>query len=734
MNHLFSEYKCVVYWYTTPLNKKDFRVKNGSARRKADTALGAAEQRIKEQVTAANSADPYEILWVEDVSDLCETGDKHESLSKLRQLEQSILHPRQKRLGMWVPSENKASEWFFDTKRESVDNVVKVGKEIINEVRHGVARPNAYLMRDEQQACHDKAVAHFNAGGVQFLMNAKMRFGKTFTSYQIMKSLNVKRVLVITYKPAVDASWREDLESHIDFENWHYHSAKTDYSATSPIKLDGNGVEVLFASFQDFNDFEKDKWQFARHYHYDLVVIDEMHYGSATDRAKESLAQLKYDRTLYVSGTPLKALMSGQFLDEEIFTWSYADEQAKRKQEELTGWETELYRWLPVMKFHTYEVSEEAKKQTSVYSSEEGFTMTKMFSSDAGVKFNDESAVKLFLDQVFGIGVRKDHSPVRTFACDHMLWMMPPSVNSVNAMCKLLQAKVGDDYHIINVAADNVRRLDEVKQKILTHSKTITVSCGRFNTGVTVEAWDAVYMLDDTRSPESYFQTIFRAQSPDGKRGKEECAVMDFNPQRCLEMIYEFADVAAKSGQSTQQAVREFLDFAPVLDHSGNKPVQIDVDHVLNMMAETGGYAERFGSSVMLNWSLLDKVADKFYGINPDKNVKATNQIADNDIELGKNFEPQDAVRNQTAPDPDIEAQKELRQRITTMMRRLPTYLFLEEAKIDSVEELVYNNNNELFIETVGIPIETFEELCVGFIKTDRLNRCIMAYNQIEAM
>ena len=189
-----SKYYTVMYWYTTPLNRGVSRVKNGSARRKADSAYEAAEQRIKEQVTAANSADPYEILYVDDVSDMCETGEKHESLSPLRQLEQGWLHAKQKRLGMWVPSKNSSTEWFQDTKKESVDNVVEIGKALINERRHGVSRPNAYLMRNEQQECHDKAVAHFDANGSKFLMNAKMRFGKTFTSFQIMKTLNAKRV------------------------------------------------------------------------------------------------------------------------------------------------------------------------------------------------------------------------------------------------------------------------------------------------------------------------------------------------------------------------------------------------------------------------------------------------------------------------------------------------------------------------------------------------------------
>ena len=726
-----SKYYTVMYWYTTPLNRGVSRVKNGSARRKADSAYEAAEQRIKEQVTAANSADPYEILYVDDVSDMCETGEKHESLSRLRQLEQGWLHAKQKRLGMWVPSKNSSSEWFQDTKKESVDNVVEIGKALINERRHGVSRPNAYLMRNEQQECHDKAVAHFDANGSKFLMNAKMRFGKTFTSFQIMKTLNAKRVLVLTYKPAVDASWREDLESHIDFEGWKYYSAKNDFSNANPIVLDGDAeVEVLFGSFQDANELKKAKWQYAIDYHYDLVVIDEMHYGSKTQRATDTLAALSYDKILWVSGTPLKALMSGEFLDEE----SYADEQAKRKIEKDTAWETELYRWLPEMRFHTFEVSEEAKKQTQCYSEEEGFTMTKMFGSDDGETFVDDSAVKLFIDQVFGIGVHKSQSPVRTHAVDHMLFVMPPAVKSAEAISKLLEQRVGNEYTIINVAGDNVRDLNKVKGMILANAKTITVTCGRFNTGVTVPEWDMVCMMDDTRAPETYFQTIFRVQSPDKIREKELCSVVDFNPQRCLEMIYEFADITAKPGQSTQSAVREFLDFAPVLDHSGNKPVEISVDTVLNMMAETGSYAERFGSNVMLNWGMLDDVADKFYGIDAEKSVKKSDQISNNGLERGKNYESTGKIKTKSEIDLEIKELKELKERVVTMMRRLPTYLFLEENQIDSIDDIMYTNNVELFKDTVGITIKDFDELCSGFIKTDRLNRCIMAYNQIEAM
>lgn len=693
----------LIYIYTTE-TYRDYR----GWRKVGQTRQDSAEIRVAQQDGTSNP-EPLLIEKTFEVDDWISDHTIHSELQKMGKI----------RVRM-----DKDREWF----ECSVDDVATA----INNIRYGISRPNDYPMRDEQQECHDKAVAYYRAGGDKFLMNAKMRFGKTFTSYQIMRSLAVKRALVITYKPAVDASWREDLETHVDFDGWKYFSAR-EFSADTPIKMPTTGVNILFTSFQDFNDFEKKKWQIAKNYHYDLVVIDEMHYGSKTQRAQKSLAELDYDRILYVSGTPLKALISGEFLDDEIYSWSYSNEQSKRNIEKDNDWQTDIYRWLPVMKFHTFEISDDAKRLTSCYNEEEGFTMTKMFGSDDGEIFNDESAVKLFLDQVFGRGVRKEHSPMRTFAVDHSLWVMPSNVKSATSMCKILEKMVGDDYRVINVAGDNVKSLDKVKSLIAANDKTITVTCGRFNTGVTVPEWDAVFMLDDTRAPETYFQTVFRVQSPDKNRSKELCVVFDFNPQRCLEMIYEFADISANNAQSTQSAVREFLEFAPVLDHSRNRPIEISAEDVLKLMADTGGYAERFGSPYMVNWTLADQFKNKFFGIDPEKNVKKSDSVADNGLDSGKNFQS-NGKKTSSNQDPAEEERRVLRQKIVTVMRRIPTYLFLESSQIDNVDDILHNNNNDLFTSTVGISIEDFRDLCNGFIRTDRLDRCIMAYNQIGSM
>lgn len=641
-------------------------------------------------------------------------------------LSDTSIHNQLEKMGFERVREGR--EWFKCT--------VKDVETAINQLIHGVSRPNSYAMREEQKDCHDKAFKHFANGGEKFLMNAKMRFGKTFTSYQIMKSMNVKKALILTYKPSVDSSWREDLELHVDFDGWKYYSA-SNFSNTNHIDLDSNSlyddgdakVKVLFTSFQDFNDFNKPKWKKAKKYHYDMIVIDEMHYGSKTERALQSIDQLQFDHILYVSGTPLKALMSGEFLDEEIFTWSYSDEQAKRKEEEENGWKTETYRWMPPMQFHTFEVCEDAKKLLSSYTDEEGFTLTKMFASNDGNKFIDESSVKAFVDQLFGRNVKKVHSPIKTHAVDHMLMVLPPSVNSVHAFSKLLEKTIGEDYYIIDAAGNEEDDIDVVKKLIRRHNKTITVSCGRFNTGVTVPEWDMVMMLTDGKAPETYFQTAFRCQSPNKTKVKELCIVIDFNPQRLLELVYRYAEITSTANKSPQTILREFLDFAPIFDHTGNKPVQVVAEDIFDMIAKTGSYVESFGSSYMLNWNNLKGLENLFDEVEQIKSIKTSKQISDNDIVLGSNYVIKGGQKNQKVED----TIKIVKEKVITVMRHIPNYLFVEGSNIHSVNDIVKKNDSTIFDTLVPIPLDSFRKMCYsGLVNVERLNRCIMSYQQME--
>jgi len=734
-----NQFYCVIYTYTTALRTPKGRVKVGSARRNADSAYEAAKIRIAEQSTAISSDDPAQILEVFDVSDICETGEKHKSLSNLRTLEQSFFHKNMKEKGMWFAGDQDinvkdTSEWFYANTTTEVVNEVR---SLLNQKRYGVVRPNSYIMRSEQQECHDLAVSHFKKqGSYQFLINAKMRFGKTFVSYQIIKSLaehfNKKfKVLVLTYKPAVQTGWSEDLQNHVDFDGWKYYFAGN-YNRTNPVTLDDDAdVEVLFASFQDLNDIQKAKWTNINNYLFDMVVIDEQHYGLQTERAQETLDAISFDRILEVSGTPLHSLMSGKFLDNEIYSWTYADEQRKRQLEKDTDWTTEIYRWLPVMQFMVFQVSDEAKAQCSFYEDVEGFTMQKWFASNNGETFIDEAAVTLWLEEAYGTKGHKNKSPVRQYNSDHMVWKLP-SVASCTAMEKLLK-KLGYIKHVPLVVSGGGADLKGVKQHIERFDKTVTLTCGSLMTGTTVPQWDMIFMLDGGSSAQDYFQTIFRVQSSNKDAGKEMCYVVDYNPQRNLQMIYDYAFVQSTvNDKSVQQNISEFLDFAPIMDHTGNKPVQKNIDEVLDAIAHTSNALEKFGSGFNVNFSnVTQDVKDILNPVKQDANSKRDAEVNNNNIDLGKNKNNAAKIGKQNRTNVTAKEQRELQQKAVTVIKSIPNYLWLETEKVDNIDDILYINNTEMFEREVAISIEDFKKLCkTQFVNTKRVNQCILSFQQ----
>ena len=680
-----------IYAYSTSTYLEKSWIKVGQ------TSLDA-DSRIAQQDTTSN---PEELRKLEEWSVPNKITDRH-------------IHKVLERRGYLRTRVDKDREWFETT--------VEAVSEAINELRYGVSRKYDYAPREEQQACVDQAVQYFKDGGTEFLMNAKMRFGKTFASYLVAKELEAKSILVLTYKPATKDGWHEDLTNHVAFDGWSYADKYVDYAGIKTPK-------VLFASFQDINDLTKAKWKGIKKEHFDLLVIDEMHFGSDTARARKTMETLNTDRTLYVSGTPLDAILSGRFTEDNTYTWSYADEQKKRTAEKNSGWETDIYRWLPEMEIHTFEVSDEAKRNMAHYDTDEQFTMTKMFASDDGQTFIDEPSVKLFLDQVFGRGVRKTKSPMMTHAADHSLWVLPPNVASANSMSNLLERLVGDDYKIINVAGSGVTKLKDVKDQIARNDKTITVTVGRFNTGTTVPEWDTVFMMNDGRAPESYFQTIFRSQSPNKDRMKEKCFVFDFNPERTLDLVYTYAELTAKKGESTNSGLREFLEFCPVLDHTDNKVRRVDTEEIVKMMSESGGYIERMASNFLFDKDQSLEFESLMELTGSVKSSKRTVLVNANDVARGKNY-------TATAKAPSTNAEKKLADEIIAkakvLTQKIPSYTLLVDP-VESVEELM-NTDPTDFEEHFEIPVEIFREMVEsGFLRRDRLDRCITALLEIES-
>lgn len=697
-----------IYIYTTE-TYRDFR----GWRKVGQTQQESAEIRVAQQDGTSNP----EPLLIEETFVVPSHITDHK------------IHDQLEEMGRLRVRIDKDREWF----ECSVEDV----KTAINALTVGVARPNCYGFRDEQKDCHDRAVEHYKHGGYQFLINAKMRFGKTFVSYQIIKSLAKHfdkkfKALVLTYKPAVESGWSDDLQKHVDFEGWKYYFAG-DFDRDNPVTLDNDvSVEVLFASFQDLNDMQKPKWKNINDYHFDMVVIDEQHYGLKTERAQSTLEALSFDRILEVSGTPLHSLMNGKFLDNELYSWTYADEQRKRDAEKSTGWLTEIYRWLPVMKFMIFKISDEAKEQCSFYNDVEGFTMQKMFGSDDGETFIDGSAVTLWLEEAYGIKGHKNKSPIRQYNSDHMIWKLP-SVASCNAMAKLLKKLEYVKHEPLVVSGADGADLADVKNHIRRYTKTVTLTCGSLMTGTTVPEWDMIFMLDGGSSAQDYFQTIFRVQSMNEKTGKEICYVVDYNPQRNLQMIYDYAFVqSAVNNKSVQQNISEFLDFAPIMDHTGNKPVEKNVEEVLDAIAHTSNALEKFGSGFNLNFNnVTQDVKDILSPVKHDSNSKRNTEVNDNNIELGKNKTGVDKNRTKTTVDITAKEQRELQQKAITVVKSIPNYLWLETNKIDNIDDILYNNNTEMFEREVGISIESFQQLCkTQFVNVKRVNQCILAFQQ----
>lgn len=735
------KYFSVIYMYTTPIRIPQGRVKVGSARRKANSAYEVAKIRVAEQQAASTSDEPLKILEFIDVSDICETGGIHKTLSNLRTLEKSIIHKKMKSWGMWYAGEpgkddiKDTSEWFFG---KTTKDVVDVVKSLINQKRFGVTRPNSFKMRQEQQECHDKAIEHFKNGGFRFLINGKMRIGKNFITYNITKTISSWpknrpfKVLILSYKPSTSAGWREDVEEHVDFDGWEYRQVN-DFIKGQPITLNDSTakVTVLFASFQDLNQMQKSKWSEIVKQHFDLVVIDEQHYGIETSRAKATLDALSYDRIIEVSGTPLHALMSGKFLDNEIYSWSYADEQRKRKAEKETGWKTEIYRWMPELHFMIFQISDEAKSQCKYYTKEEGFTIPKYFASDDGETFNDESAVSRFLEELCGLTGHKTKSPLRQYNPNHMICKLP-SVNACNAMKKLIQRLGYINYEPIVVSGDQGENLDGVKAHIKKYPKTITLTCGSLMTGTTVAEWDMIIMLDGCKSPQEYFQTLFRVQSMNKSAGKEKCYVVDYNPQRNLQMIYEYACVQSISNnKSVQQNLSEFLDFAPIMDHTGNRPVRKNIEDVLDEIAHSSTAIEKFGSGLNINISIVDEeVKNILMNVIAEKGSMRETIVNDNGIKLGKNKNVAPRTKN-----PSIFTKSEitdLQRKAITTLKNIPNYLWVEEGHIDNINDIYGIGNDEVFMGEVGISLDNFKKLCdLGFINRKRLEQCILAFQQI---
>ena len=511
---------------------------------------------------------------------------------------------------------NGANEWFItnlDVVKRAIA-AVKEGKESLlpGEVAHG---RSPIIFRPEQREAIDKTKRQFKKGN-QMLWNAKMRFGKTLSALQVVKDMDFRRTLILTHRPVVDSGWFEDFGKifydRSDFAYGSKNNGDSHESLEQRTRADGLHY-VYFASMQDLRgselvggNFDKNDEVFATPW--DLIIVDEAHEGTQTELGKAVMAELVKEDTkvLRLSGTPFNLL--DDFKEDEIYTWDYVMEQrAKQEWDKVHQGDPNPYAALPVMNIYTYDLGRLLKE----FADEDvAFNFREFFRVNEDGGFVHGRDVSAFLNLL----TKEDKDSCYPFANEeyrgifrHTLWMLP-GVKEAKALSALLQRHpVFQHFAIVNVAGDGDEdeesrdALEAVNNAIgkdpdATH--TITLSCGRLTTGVSVPAWTAVFMLSGSynTAASSYMQTIFRVQTPATINGrvKEQCYVFDFAPDRTLRVLAETAKISAKAGKTSQtdrKIMGDFLNFCPVISIEGSRMDKFDVPRMLEQLKKV--YVER---------------------------------------------------------------------------------------------------------------------------------------------
>ena len=740
-----KKYYCVIYWYTTQLNEKANRVKNGSARREAESAYEVAEMRIKEQLTAKDSADPYTILHVEDVSDLCETGNTNTSLSNLRQLEQNWLHAKQKRMGMWVPSDSEKSEWFQDLcENPSVKNVVDVGRRLINERRHGVTSLASYDSHQFQIEAKQKAVAYYQSGGTDFLLDATMRFGKCHTSYLISKELGCKKILIITGRPKVKNGWANDLD-HVQFGSWKFIDSQIETS----VQFTGTQeTEVIFASFQGSKRANlTSRLEHVINQDIDLIIIDEFH-AYYSHEAKEFINKLqtKFGR-LWVSGTPFNAYEQGKFdgvTDTYRFTMIDALRAKKAGMDRFVDFPEPL---LLISQF-----PEQLKNRLA---GDEEMNMAKILSNNQGIP-NYPQEVNGILNTLinptagssqsaFLAGNREGVKTKGQRTHNHIWFAVPRgkddskniSVSSANTLISAFTEHPGFvDYQPLKVGGETNEDEASVQLWHLTHNKTAVLSAGSLNTGTTLPKLDTLVYLKESESAADFWQTFGRIMNPN--TDKQVVTAVLPGPEFYANMLAKMVEYS--SGESNfQQVFEEAVSLMPSYIVGGIKPMAVDVEVAFNLLSTQGSVYKSFKDTSTLSYQIDELIQTHLDVLSelPDLSSDLAPKTLNSQLISGKN-NTKKIIGNKTTNTglPDNQIAK-IKCRIREFNTTIPSIVALAKAtdsvSINSIDDLQKVDNGlldrELFPNAKQWINFLFDK---GFLKKAVIEKKIAMFNKFE--
>ncbi|MCR4556070.1 MAG: GIY-YIG nuclease family protein [Alphaproteobacteria bacterium] len=701
------------------------------------------------------------------------------------------------------------SEWFECTEEEVQQAIyaVKKGKS------HIIERIHNFKMRPEQEKAVLLTTNFFKKHTLEkdkhpphFLWNAKMRFGKTFTSYQLAKAMNWSKILILTFKPVVEDAWKNDLLRHEDFEGWDFYKTADHIRESDKF--------VLFASFQDIMQTTADKKikpknKKLQEIDWDCIILDEYHFGAWNENAKElyiaeksevklhendpqkdfdeEKLQLKTKAYLYLSGTPFRALANGEFLEDQIFNWTYQDEQKAKS--EWVG-DNNPYAELPQMNMITYKISEmmKIKQQEGEY---DDFDLNKFFEAenknDGTSVFKHENEVRQWLRFICGktepilqqsfdnTELTKSNTVGSPFADPslmknliHTFWFLP-SVASCRAMGKLLK----EDpffcrYKIIVCAGNEVgvgeKALKPVKEAIGKGigCRTITLSCGKLTTGVTVPEWTGIFMLRNISAPETYFQAAFRVQSPwfkdeNGSKKiiKQKCYVFDFSFDRALRLIADYSVQLCKKENSDknqhvepEKRIDEFLRFFPIwcYDDVCMDKRLISASALLDIsIAGTSAtmLARKWESPMLVDVRnvVLEKLQNDSEAMAVLEKIEAFRKLnlrtsISKIIQHAHKAKPNSGDKTELTPQ-EKELRKERRkiqEKLVKLAAHIPIFMYLTDEREETILDIIeIIDKAHLFQKVTGINLQEFKKLKnIGLFNEKNMNDAVFAFRRYE--
>ena len=719
--------------------------------------------------------------------------------------------------------QNPEGEWF----RCDVKTVEKAIASVVDGQVTMTERVYDFRMRPEQQRAVDKTSQYFkrfysdpdNHGLIpHFLWNAKMRFGKTFTTYQLALAMGWKKILILTFKPAVKTAWREDLLTHKDFDGWQFceKDESREFSYVNERK-----PFACFASFQDVLGKNavggiKATNEWIQEVDWDCIVLDEYHFGAWGKNAKnyydkndpahsraaetenllsedagskkeieareiydEGLMPLKTKAYLYLSGTPFRAISSGEFIEEQIYNWTYSDEQLAKE-----AWSSDApnpYAQLPKMVMLTYQLPDSIREIAEQGEFDE-FDLNEFFSAEDDF-FEHEEYVQKWLNLIRGSytenyvtelkqGTEKPPMPFSDARLlsylQHTYWFLP-SVAACRAMAALLKKPVNrffHDYEIIVAAGNEAGMGAKAVEPVYNamgdpqNTKTITLSCGKLSTGVTIKPWTGILMLRNSSSPETYFQAAFRVQSPWTTRDewgsevilKPLCYVFDFAPNRALKQVQEYSCNLNVEESNPEKKVAEFIKFLPILAYDGSTMTEINAAGILDMaMQGTTAtlLARRWESAVLVNVdnATLQRLLNNpeamralmsiegFRSLNSDIEtiINKSKDIKDTKKSKGDNLTQRQQKELTEAEKECKSKRKMIQEKLIKFATRIPVFMYLTDFREYCLKDVITQLEPDLFRKVTGLTLKDFSLLVsLNVFNSELMNDAVYKFKRYE--